>query len=478
MNFACKLLLGQVRDEEGRRRFHGAFTGGFSAGYYNTVGTKEGWAPSTFKSSRGNRASAVQQRPEDFMDDEDDALLGRQLQARSQFDTFGVAGKQAAREASDDTLGLLFREHEPRAPAIPGPVIDDLIVPSSQPIGKQLLAAMGWREGTGVGPRSKRKAIGGAAAADGDDDDDSHDPYAAGHTFAPKNAEVFKIIPKNDRFGLGFDPLKDAPEFRKPTASSSRPDADGGPGAAKPHVVTIGHALISGKSGGGFSAGVFDDEELGHMGDDDELYSGGDRSGYHRVLAGDDDDDTGYEGLGKGRKGGDGLRGGRDSRSGGAGVSKDSVGGGFVRATGSGSQVLDKVYNLPPVPKDYRPVHVFSEAEEAEFRSLRSLITGQPIAAPALNATAGPANGSRPPPPITMNAQSRAVLLGEKPVIGTRADTGGVVAPPAAAAPNAAALEAILGESRFVSSSAPSSMYVGSHATSGGLMSKQEFEAK
>lgn len=31
-----------VTDSEGRRRFHGAFTGGFSAGYYNTVGSKEG----------------------------------------------------------------------------------------------------------------------------------------------------------------------------------------------------------------------------------------------------------------------------------------------------------------------------------------------------------------------------------------------------------------------------------------------------
>jgi G patch domain-containing protein 1 len=27
-------------DEQGRKRFHGAFTGGFSAGYYNTVGSK------------------------------------------------------------------------------------------------------------------------------------------------------------------------------------------------------------------------------------------------------------------------------------------------------------------------------------------------------------------------------------------------------------------------------------------------------
>lgn len=31
-----------VKDENGRRRFHGAFTGGFSAGYWNTVGSKEG----------------------------------------------------------------------------------------------------------------------------------------------------------------------------------------------------------------------------------------------------------------------------------------------------------------------------------------------------------------------------------------------------------------------------------------------------
>ncbi len=31
-----------VTDENGKRRFHGAFTGGFSAGYWNTVGSAEG----------------------------------------------------------------------------------------------------------------------------------------------------------------------------------------------------------------------------------------------------------------------------------------------------------------------------------------------------------------------------------------------------------------------------------------------------
>ena len=45
----------EVTDAEGRRRFHGAFTGGYSAGYYNTVGSLEGWNPSTFKSSREER---------------------------------------------------------------------------------------------------------------------------------------------------------------------------------------------------------------------------------------------------------------------------------------------------------------------------------------------------------------------------------------------------------------------------------------
>ncbi len=39
-------------DENGRRRFHGAFTGGFSAGFFNTAGSRDGWAPKHFKSSR------------------------------------------------------------------------------------------------------------------------------------------------------------------------------------------------------------------------------------------------------------------------------------------------------------------------------------------------------------------------------------------------------------------------------------------
>ena len=55
--YANMQIIQEVTDKEGRRRFHGAFTGGYSAGYYNTVGSAEGWAPSTFKSSRDNRGA-------------------------------------------------------------------------------------------------------------------------------------------------------------------------------------------------------------------------------------------------------------------------------------------------------------------------------------------------------------------------------------------------------------------------------------
>ena len=55
----------EVRDEKGRRRFHGAFTGGFSAGYYNTVGSKEGWKP------KDKYENGLKQNVVDFMDEED-----------------------------------------------------------------------------------------------------------------------------------------------------------------------------------------------------------------------------------------------------------------------------------------------------------------------------------------------------------------------------------------------------------------------
>ena len=58
------------KDLNQKERFHGAFTGGFSAGFHNTVGSAEGWTPVSFSSTRQKRHH-YKQRIEDIIDDED-----------------------------------------------------------------------------------------------------------------------------------------------------------------------------------------------------------------------------------------------------------------------------------------------------------------------------------------------------------------------------------------------------------------------
>jgi G patch domain-containing protein 1 len=256
--YSKKVLPGEVRDEQGRRRFHGAFTGGFSAGYYNSVGSEEGFTPSTFVSSRDKRANVSQQRAEDFMDEED-GLLGKEVIANAEYDTLGSTSSAAARMAA-------INEARNSHSLIPGAAPMELMVVSGQPIGKRLLQTMGWREGTGVGARVKRHA----RKHDSDDDEAtmevlhpveggdggggggeskqavsssriskdykssggsvaellgesfSHKPQALNAvtddgevTFAPNDAEARIVIPKpkNDTFGIGYDPFKENPEL-------------------------------------------------------------------------------------------------------------------------------------------------------------------------------------------------------------------------------------------------------------------------
>lgn len=78
-----------VVDSNGRRRFHGAFTGGFSAGYWNTVGSRDGWTPSEFKSSRAEKAARRVQTASDFMDEEDVGEFGIAPQRIQTTEDFG-----------------------------------------------------------------------------------------------------------------------------------------------------------------------------------------------------------------------------------------------------------------------------------------------------------------------------------------------------------------------------------------------------
>ncbi|RWS23851.1 DUF1604 domain containing protein-like protein [Leptotrombidium deliense] len=186
-----------VRDEKGRRRFHGAFTGGFSAGYFNTVGSIEGWVPSQYVSSRQEGKwdkDLIRSKPEDYMDEED-------------FSAFGIAPKVVQTRdkfKSSELLGFAgFRN--PEATIVD--VLKDIIKPKNDSIGIKLFKAM--RRGTKfkeakvvTEPQNTVKSYGcalppGFQRDDSDEDDDD---------FTIKF--VIPYQPKSDFHGIGYEGLK------------------------------------------------------------------------------------------------------------------------------------------------------------------------------------------------------------------------------------------------------------------------------
>ncbi|CAE7198866.1 unnamed protein product [Rhizoctonia solani] len=177
----------EVRDEKGRRRLHGAFTGGFSAGYFNTVGSKEGWAPSTFKSSRNARASQQASRPEDFMDEED---LAEMRDSQKLVDTSEPTGSTSHLQSNDDSSLTS--------------ALQSLTLPSNDSPGAKLLRKMGWKPGQGVGPRisyaRRRQQDIDAGVVPPDAPEDAE---ASKHLFAPRDTPVLLFRAKDNAHGLG-----------------------------------------------------------------------------------------------------------------------------------------------------------------------------------------------------------------------------------------------------------------------------------
>ncbi|KAH9208422.1 hypothetical protein DL95DRAFT_395269 [Leptodontidium sp. 2 PMI_412] len=248
----------EVRDERGLKRLHGAFTGGFSAGYYNTVGSKEGWTPSTFVSSRTNRKKdepkPAQQRPEDFMDEEDiaDAEDARRVQTAEGFAGLG--------STQDDTSRR-------------GPFID-LFRIEGETIGVKLLKKMGWKEGQGVGPKVRRKARLDGIEKPGDDANTTH-------LFALENTHMISFIRKNDHKGLGFDgetKLSSNHGTGSVTPKSDDEEEDDGgflaPKASKKKKKPVR---------GGIGIGILNDTGS----DDEDPYEIGPKISYNRVIGGD-----------------------------------------------------------------------------------------------------------------------------------------------------------------------------------------------
>lgn len=263
----------EVRDEHGRRRLHGAFTGGWSAGYFNTVGSKEGWTPSTFVSSRTNRRKTEprtsQQRPEDYMDEEDlaDAAATQNIQTTDPFSALG-ASSHIMHHAGDFT---------------------GLAKASGDTMGLKLLRKMGWKDGQGIGPKVRRSARLDVMT--------STQNAATGsiHLFAPDDVNMIELDHKRNRQGLGFTGEQKLAQLSGPgiiRTNRDQFDMENGANNEKEFSDSLQSALgISrniGKQGqaaprGGLGVGILNDTGS----DDEDPYDIGPRISYNRVLGGD-----------------------------------------------------------------------------------------------------------------------------------------------------------------------------------------------
>ncbi|CAG5055361.1 unnamed protein product [Parnassius apollo] len=359
-------------DAHGRRRFHGAFTGGFSAGYGNTVGTPEGWVPTNFKSSRSEKAQVSNQRPEDFMDEEDRGEFGiapRHLQTNNEF-----SGQKRQRQQQ-------FHDGP-----IPGePVLQQLVRAVHETAAVKMLRAMGWREGQGTGERlvkeAKRRAkeqhkVYGCYMPPEmrnenrpQTDEDSSDSEIDYETlFAPDDYEPYILQRKNDRFGLGYSGLS-----RHSVLGNLVGEYGSDAGSSKSHLVMKDKGKKVSIRGQAFGVGAFE-------ADDDDIYATEDMSHYDFAIGGATNDKQ------KAKK----------SKEKSANVLE-----GFVKS----SKPLPSVPSYPPpaLPRDYVPAPAGSR--RSRFEPTTQTPRNQGLGRHELTAAA------------------RGALLGESPVPKTITDS-------------------------------------------------------
>lgn len=278
------LGTGQARDERGRRRLHGAFTGGFSAGYYNTVGSEEGWTPQTFVSTRKQRAgtsvsaaattetstgtaadtrATAFNRPTilDYMDDEDRAEWGSgTVVAQDRFKLDAATSAVASMEsgaASSASAPQPFDSSISRAEQALATAMRVTVAAEADAIGVRLLCALGWRVGQGIGPR-RRKRLPATVS-------DSDDIHAAKHLYAPDAVDVvrFDRRAKDEYHGLGY--VRRHATLQRLVAMGEDADEAAVAGEVARARQMRRAGMIGGKAG--FGVGAFEEE-------DEDVYEG------------------------------------------------------------------------------------------------------------------------------------------------------------------------------------------------------------
>jgi len=369
---------GTVAKSRGEKTFYGAFTGGFSAGYWNTVGSKEGWEPASFSSSRTKRQAQPLNRIEDFMDEEDlrdHQSSHRTIETRQEFGTTNKSHASAV-------PGGLSRELE-----------DEVFAPVAGKLGARLLSACTSERTADVTPnavtpsapsKSAQKVYGcarpppmespaaGAATSDaGTNAEAAAGAAGAAGASAAAAAEGSSIRFARMRFtqlesgasGNNIGERQQEAELQRLWRAKKNLHGVGYESHSQPLRQMMGRqrlhmsaARVGPSDYCDFGTGVFDMEEADHW---ENVYSAADESGHHDATT----HDPSIEDVE--RQPSPSLRArSRDAQN----AVEDLPG--FVQseALGDGSGVDWSLWHPPPVPQGYRGVHVYpcSMPEEAK----------------------------------------------------------------------------------------------------------------
>lgn len=173
------------------------------------------------------------------MDDEDlkEAAEAQKVETASGFSGIGSTEEELGRRVRQVTLM-------------------DLLTPAVQDtMGAKLLKKMGWKEGQGVGPKVRRRAILSNEATE--DDGDTGETYL----FAPTNSVLVTFNKKSDFKGLGYVGDDNSLQREQVPESASKEKK---------------------KAKGGFGVGVLNDDD-----EDEDPYEIRPKSAYNRVIGGE-----------------------------------------------------------------------------------------------------------------------------------------------------------------------------------------------
>ena len=214
-------------------RLHGAFAGGFSAGYFNTVGSREGWQPRQDRVDENQdddsnidrkKSEHERQQVEDFMDEQDHSDWGGPRRVAQELTAGGRGEEERSlsfgtdRNNANQHLGFLDTAISSTTSAVVPP----------KNVGQRLLHELGWRGGTSnhvyVPLQKPPMLLMHTAQSDDDSARMNSTENREEHMFLSKR-RLQKIQiqqkqrvpippPKLDLVGLGYEAHQNAPEFR------------------------------------------------------------------------------------------------------------------------------------------------------------------------------------------------------------------------------------------------------------------------